>query len=131
MIKRCECNTSSNYKYYGGRGITVCELWRYNPKSFFEWAKNSGYKEHLCIDRVDADGNYTPENCQWVTHRENCSAGKRRVRADNKTGTTGVIPTKYGTFELFMTISGKQKYIGSFKTIEDAINKKQELLGVE
>lgn len=127
MVKRCECPTSSNFKYYGGRGIAVCESWRNNPKAFFDWALGNGYSDELCIDRKDVNGNYCPENCQWITHRENCLSGKRRIRHDNKTGVSGVCPTKHGTFELYITILGKQKYIGAFKTIEEAVNKKQEI----
>ena len=69
-----------------GRGITMDDTWRSDPKSFCDWAIAHGYKAGLEIDRIDVDGNYTPNNCQFVTHKENCAPNKRRLRATNKTG---------------------------------------------
>lgn len=64
--KRCYCPTSSRYTYYGGRGIKMCSDWN----SFFEfkkWAINNNYSDCLSIDRKDANGNYEPNNCRWVS----------------------------------------------------------------
>ena len=73
MRERCEKPTCAEYHRYGGRGITVCEEWRNNRNAFFEWAMASGYKEGLQIDRINNDGNYCPENCRWVTLKQNCN----------------------------------------------------------
>lgn len=66
------CNNPNNKKYYryGGRGITVCEQWQDDFDSFRSWALSNGYEEGLTIDRVNNDDNYSPDNCRWVTRRE-------------------------------------------------------------
>ena len=69
MKARCNNPKHTHYKYYGGRGITVCEEWQHVDK-FREWAYNNGYKPGLTIDRIDVNGNYEPSNCRWVTMQE-------------------------------------------------------------
>jgi len=71
MLARCNNEKSQRYKYYGGRGISVCEEWSNDSLAFFDWAESHGYEHGLSIDRVDRNGNYCPENCEWVTVSEN------------------------------------------------------------
>ncbi|QUN13605.1 hypothetical protein KEC48_03510 [Clostridium sp. C1] len=71
MKRRCYNKKFKQYKDYGGRGIKICDEWLYNFESFYYWAINNGYRKELEIDRIDNDGNYCPENCRWVTHKEN------------------------------------------------------------
>lgn len=74
------CNPSStNYANYGGRGITICEEWRKSFETFCEWAVQNGYAEGLSIDRIDNDMGYYPQNCRFITMKEQ-SKNTRRNR---------------------------------------------------
>lgn len=125
--KRCNNKSAANYKYYGGRGIRMCKAWQDNPKAFCDWALKNGYKQGLEIDRKNVDGNYCPSNCQFITHKENSQPHKRRLSCLNKTGISGVVKTKFNTYEVYGRSKGKQKYFGVFKTIEEARKKKERL----
>lgn len=71
MIKRCENQNHKFYRYYGGKGISVCCEWRDDFEQFKTWAVSSGYKDNLTIDRINSAENYCPKNCQWISASEN------------------------------------------------------------
>ena len=80
MKQRC-CNPKNpKYPRYGGRGITVCKEWQ-DITGFFAWAKESGWKQGLTIDRIDNNKGYCPDNCRWVSVSEN-SRKKRTTKID-------------------------------------------------
>ena len=69
MKRRCQNPHTKYFSYYGGRGIKVCEEWQdYIP--FKEWAMQNGYHEGLSIERKNVNGDYCPENCEWITLSE-------------------------------------------------------------
>ena len=67
MKTRCYNSHSRGYKYYGKKGVSVCEEWRGSFEKFYGWAVNNGYDENLTIDRIDSSKGYSPDNCRWVS----------------------------------------------------------------
>ena len=77
MKNRCLNKKQGHYELYGGRGIKICDQWL-EFENFKNWAMSNGYSEDLTLDRVDADGDYCPENCRWATKIEQ-TINKRNV----------------------------------------------------
>ena len=69
MIRRCNEEQHYNYKNYGGRGIKVCERWMSDFWNFVEDMGEKPSKAHS-LDRIDNDGDYSPDNCKWSTRKE-------------------------------------------------------------
>ena len=89
MIWRCYRKEHASYKYYGDRGITVCDEWqKFEP--FYKWALANGYKNNLTIDRVNVNGNYEPSNCRWATPKQQAN-NKRTSRKITFNGETKTI----------------------------------------
>jgi hypothetical protein len=85
MIYACTKPQNFDYKYYGGRGIEVCEEWLNSFQAFHDWALANGYDENApygkcTIDRIDNNGNYEPSNCRWVDMKQQ----SQNKRTNNK-----------------------------------------------
>jgi len=75
MMRRCYNPNHKAYHRYGKRGIIVDGLW-HDFSMFKLWALDNGYKDNLSIDRIDNNLGYCPQNCQWVTIKENSQKDK-------------------------------------------------------
>jgi hypothetical protein len=69
MKARCLNKNNPAYRHYGGRGISICQEWM-DLNNFYTWAINNGYKDNLTIDRKNNDGDYCPENCNFIPQSE-------------------------------------------------------------
>ena len=79
---RCYNKNEPAYKYYGGKGVQMCPEWFDDFLNFKKWAIENGYKEDLTIDRIDVNGNYSPENCRWVAMKKQCNNRTNNVMVE-------------------------------------------------
>lgn len=71
MMKRCYDSRVHNFKYYGGAGVVVCDLWKNSREDFYNWALVNGYRRGLWLDRIILGPSpYAPDNCRFVTPLE-------------------------------------------------------------
>lgn len=66
MKKRCYNPNDKDFKYYGGRGIAICETWLADVGAFIRYGIRKGWKPGLTIDRINPNGNYQPGNVRWI-----------------------------------------------------------------
>lgn len=110
MKARCYKDTHKDYKNYGARGITI-EFIDY--KDFIDWALQNGYEEGLEIDRKNNDGNYSKDNCRFVTK----SVNNMNRRTTSNSGFKGVsLETRSSKYKARI----KNKFIGYYTTAIDA-----------
>ena len=119
MKKRCYNKNNKQYQSYGGRGIIMCDDWKNDFETFLKWSFSNGYADSLSIDRIDNDGIYEPANCRWTTH--SVQNRNRGLQSNNRSGHKGVSWLDKKQKWIARTyVNGRRKYLGIFKTIEEA-----------
>lgn len=120
MLRRCNNSNSKAYKYYGERGISVCERW-YLLENFIEDMFPT-FKEGLTLDRIDVEGNYEPNNCRWATKSVQ-SRNKQLLCSTNTSGFRGVCWNKARSkWVTQIKVNNKKVHLGYFNTaVEGAI----------
>ena len=110
MRRRCNNKNNMDYRHYGGRGIKVCERWNgsHNFLAFFEDMGLKPSSKHT-IDRIDNDGDYTPENCRWSTQEQQTK--NQRIRKDSTTLIPGVNKRTDG-WKVQIQNNKKRHYLG-------------------
>ena len=128
--QRCTYEHAQMYRYYGGRGIKVCEEWFNNFEYFYTWAINNGYDDSLTIDRIDRNGNYEPNNCRWVNMtQQNINKGKQN------NNTSGYIGIWLKTFKsgnkrwgVSLAINKKIQFLGYYDTQKEALEARNKYI---
>lgn len=75
MITRCYSERCKAYRWYGAKGVKVCDLWLKDEQNFFDFCNNYGYNEELTIDRINSNGDYSPDNCRFIDRKFNALRG--------------------------------------------------------
>lgn len=71
LMTRCYSASKEDFPYYQGKGIKICDSWKTNQEVFFKWCLDNGWQKGLVLDRKDPQGNYDPDNCQFITKEDN------------------------------------------------------------
>lgn len=117
MKQRCTDQNQKRYCDYGGRGITICEKWLNSFETFY---KDMGKRPAHChsLDRMDNEGNYNKDNCQWATRTT--QQHNSRLFITNTSGVKGVHLNKKGKYEAYINAANKKIGLGHFSTLEEA-----------
>ena len=120
MVHRCYTENFKQYYNYGGRGITVCDEWK-DVRNFVRWVDDlSNWEEGLTLDRINTNGNYCPENCTFSN--KTIQSINQRKGSNNTSGFVGISwVEKWQRWGARIKMYGKEKHIGHFKTLEEAI----------
>lgn len=71
MKQRCYNSNDKAYRWYGKKGIGICDEWLNHPQLFEKWSIENGYADDLTIDRIDENKDYCPDNCRWIARDNN------------------------------------------------------------
>jgi hypothetical protein len=118
MVERCTNSSNISYKYYGGRGITVCDSWK-NVENFINDMEGS-YQEGMTLERVDTNKGYCKENCTWAS--PSVQAFNKRPSCKNSSGKVGVnFDKNSGKWKATICKNYIITYLGIYDSFEDAV----------
>lgn len=105
MKSRCNCINNTAYSNYGGRGISVIKEWDEDYFTFRSWALKNGYSDELTLDRIDVNGNYEPQNCRWISikDQQNNTRANRKVTYHGQTKTVSQWAEELGVHRATLT----------------------------
>ena len=123
MKARCYNVNHKNYKYYGQRGVSVCEEWLNDFKKFTEDMGERPFG--MSLDRINVNGNYNASNCRWETHSTQCR--NTRSIKNSKTGHKGVSLSsgKY-KYRVRIYVNSKDLSVGNFDDLNEAIKARKD-----
>lgn len=115
MKKRCLSKNDKDYKNYGGRGIKICERWL-GVDGFFNFIEDMGERpENFTLDRIDTNGDYSPENCRWADYNtQNINRNNSKLKGIN-------FYKHLGKYRARIKVKGVEYNLGMFKNMEDAL----------
>ena len=116
MKRRCINPKRKDFKYYGGRGIKVCEEWM-DINNFISDMYPT-FQEGLSLDRINANGNYEKSNCRWAT-KTTQSQNTRLLQSNNKSGYRGV-SIKIKKYQASISVNNNKIHLGYFDTALEA-----------
>lgn len=117
MKARCLNSNRWNYKYYGGKGIQVCNRWTDKTNGFNNFVEDMGERPiGFQLDRIDVNGHYCKENCRWVN----------KYTQMGNTTKSNIVPgvgwhKQRQKYRARIKINGKDKSLGLYHTFEDAV----------
>lgn len=128
MIQRCHNPKRPQYRYWGGRGIVVCDLWRHSFVQFFADVGLRPSAQHT-LDRIDNDGNYEPGNVRWATLSQQSGNRRRPRKGSNANGRPNTSSFKGVSYKRHLKtkpwvarlyVNGRDRCLGCFATEQEA-----------
>lgn len=123
MKDRCTNLNCPKYKYYGAKGVNYQKSW----EKFDNFLDDMGIRpDNTTLDRKDSNGDYTKENCRWVSKK--VQAYNQKLREGNKSGKSGVFESKKSqkpSWLAFIRNNGKREHLGSFSSFELAVKARE------
>ena len=125
--QRCLNKKCKTYKWYGEKGITLCDEWKNDYKAFCIWAEQNGYKKGLSIDRIDPNKGYSPDNCRFVPMSK--QRDNKHRQSNNTSGYTGVSFQKNNNkWFAYIWDNGRRINCGYWATKEQAYEARKKCL---